>query len=73
MNTISESEQRLWDQYCEYSGETLDSVYKNKEKIQAFRDWFNQRARSVIAFNDIYENYMDMYVEILKYIGHYDT
>ena len=73
MNTISESEQRLWDQYCEHSGETFDSVYKNKEKIQAFRDWFNQRARKVSAINDVYEDYMDMYIEILKYLGYYDT
>ena len=73
MNTLSESEQQLWDQYCKHSGETFDSVYKNKEKIQAFRDWFNQRARNYIICNDVYEDYMDMYIEILKYIGHYDT
>ena len=64
MNTLSESEQQLWDQYCEYSGETFDSVYKNKDKIQAFRDWFNQLARKVYAIKDVYEDYMDMYIEI---------
>ena len=72
MNTLSESEQRLWDQYCEHSGETFDSVYKNKDKIQAFRDWFNQLLRKVYAINDVYEDYMNMYIKVITYLGHYD-
>lgn len=71
-NTISESEQRLWDKYCQHSGESFDSVYRNKNKIQEFRNWFNTFVVSVVEFNDIYEDYMDMYINLLHYIGHYN-
>lgn len=71
MTTISESEQRLWDKYCQHSEESFDSVYRNKNKIQEFRNWFNTFVVSVVEFNDIYEDYMDMYINLLHYIGHY--
>ena len=72
MTTISESEQRLWDKYCQHSRESFDSVYENKNKIQEFRNWFNTFVVSVVEFNDIYEDYMDMYINLLHYIGHYN-
>jgi hypothetical protein len=71
-NTISDSEQRLWDEYCQHSGESFDSVYRNKQKIQEFRNWFNTFVVSIVQFNDIYEDYMDKYINLLKYIGHYN-
>lgn len=69
---ISEHAMEMWNRYCKETGVTYDSVYKDKEKIQAFRDWYNPIMKSVSMVNSLYEEYMDSYIEILKYIGHYD-
>ena len=69
---ISDHAMDMWNRYCKETGETYDSVYKDKEKIQAFRDWYNPIMKAVIMVNSLHEEYMNSYIEILKYIGHYD-